>query len=302
MRGSILTIFISIALSFVYVPRLLLAVDKNLSLQATLLALNTRDRSLLESAKSKLLSFSGDTCQVSWQLGVVYQHLGNAPQRDRLWGDALRCSPRYLKIIQTMIANNLGLAELAVEIYPEQSEAWFWLARQQTKASPLQAVNSYWQGLQFEPYNAAAWTEIKLAFGRLTPSVAVSLYQQLEFEKLFSADAELRANNLFLLAYILSKSDPERAIQLYRQGLLQRPDDGVSWYELGDLLASRDPAAAIDAYLQSCSHGDPGKHGCYGAGLTAEKQGDIAHAIQYYRLSQWEVAIQKAEQLEQSNP
>lgn len=44
---------------------------------------------------------------------------------------------------------------------------------------------------------------------------------------------------------------PEEVIELYRKGLRLNPHDSLRWCELGDLLASRDPHAAIEAYLQS---------------------------------------------------
>lgn len=88
-------------------------------------------------------------------------------------------------------------------------------------------------------------------------------------------------------------------IQVYRQGLALDPFNGLRWRELGDLLAGRDAQAAIEAYLQSCYNGDPGANGCWRAGLTAERLGDIRAAIRYYRLSRWSGALERAAQLEQ---
>jgi tetratricopeptide (TPR) repeat protein len=103
----------------------------------------------------------------------------------------------------------------------------------------------------------------------------------------------------FWLAEIIVGERPQEAIRVYRQGLELDPTDGVRWKALGDLLVERDPNGAIEAYLQSCINGDPGANGCWGAGGTAEQQGDIAAAISYYRLSNWEVALQRADELEQ---
>ena len=99
------------------------------------------------------------------------------------------------------------------------------------------------------------------------------------------------------MASILAEPKPERAIELYRQGLEGKPYDGVRWYELGDLLADTDPQAALVAYHQSCYNGDPGSHGCYPAGLLAEELGDLPLALQYYRLSRYEGAVQRAAEL-----
>ena len=106
------------------------------------------------------------------------------------------------------------------------------------------------------------------------------------------------AQALFWLAQIRARRSPEEAIELYQQGLQREPHDGLRWRELGDLLASRDPSAAMEAYLQSCYNSDPGYHGCYGAGMMAERLGDLEAAILYYRLSQWPGSLDRADELE----
>ncbi|MGC8838813.1 MAG: hypothetical protein ACP5UM_10400, partial [Anaerolineae bacterium] len=60
----------------------------------------------------------------------------------------------------------------------------------------------------------------------------------------------------------------------------------------------QDPEAAIQAYLNSCTYGDPGSNGCYRAGKTAERLGDYARAAQYYRLSRNEGIRQLATEME----
>jgi len=107
---------------------------------------------------------------------------------------------------------------------------------------------------------------------------------------------------IFWLAQITSAESPSTAVALYRQGLALDPGDGRRWKILGDLLVEAEPAAAIEAYLQSCYHGDPGANGCWRAGQTAEQQGDRAAAIGYYRLSKWPPARARAAQLQQELP
>ena len=70
------------------------------------------------------------------------------------------------------------------------------------------------------------------------------------------------ADAWFWLATIRREEDPQTAIEFYRRGLALRPTDGQGWLGLGVLLASRDPHAAMAAYLQSCHNGDPGYNGC----------------------------------------
>ncbi|GEM_PF-6808848 len=102
----------------------------------------------------------------------------------------------------------------------------------------------------------------------------------------------------FWLAEFYTVEQPGRAIELLRTGLALDPTDGRAWNALGDLLAQSDPEAAIEAYLQACFNGDPGWNGCWKAGQTAERLGDYARAVEYYRYSRWPVARQRAELLE----
>ncbi len=102
----------------------------------------------------------------------------------------------------------------------------------------------------------------------------------------------------FWLAWIDAKDNPVESIRYYREGLRLEPRDGRRWKELGDLLAGGDPRGAMDAYLQACYNGDPGYNGCWRAGQVAEGQGSIQLAVQYYRLSKWAKALERADELE----
>jgi tetratricopeptide (TPR) repeat protein len=104
----------------------------------------------------------------------------------------------------------------------------------------------------------------------------------------------------FWLANLRVKQSADEAIELYQRGLDLKPQDGLRWRELGDLwLTTNQPQSALEAYLQSCYHGDPGSNGCYGAGRIVEDMGDFQTAIRYYRLSRWSGAHERAAQLEQ---
>jgi len=110
------------------------------------------------------------------------------------------------------------------------------------------------------------------------------------------------AAGYFWLAPLVAAETPDEAAALYRRGLRLAPGDGVAWLALADLLRPGDPAAAEEAYLQACLHGDPGANGCLRAGTLAEARGDTAAAIEYYRLSNWEGAQEKAAELERLLP
>ena len=104
----------------------------------------------------------------------------------------------------------------------------------------------------------------------------------------------------FWMASLLAPDAPGEAIVLYRDGLALAPDSGQHWLELARLLAGRDDQASLEAYLQACLNGDPGANGCAHAASIVEAQGDLATAIRYYRLSNWEEAQRRADELERS--
>jgi tetratricopeptide (TPR) repeat protein len=144
-----------------------------------------------------------------------------------------------------------------------------------------------------------AWVKAMRCSPRYIPMVFAILPDYLPLAEAAAQAQPDSADAWFALARIRSQENPEAAIELYRRGLALRPTDGRRWQELGNLLAGRDPQAAIEAYLQSCHNGDPGSNGCWNAGKTAERLGDIKVAIRYYRLSRWSAALSRAAQLEQ---
>ena len=264
-------------------------------------ALLSDESAALKNAERALASL-GDLCQSYWLLGLLYGSLDDIEQRDQAWETSLRCSPIYIRLVRANAPNDTSMAELAVHEHPEHADPWFWLAETISKDTPEKAASAYWQGLQLRPHDTMAWVDLGRLMTNLDPQVALGIYGEIESEPLIRNNPELSIELQFVLGSLLSKSQPESAIELYREGLQHKPHDGVRWYELGDLLAQREPQLAIEAYLQSCNYGDPGNHGCYGAGRVAEQQGDIQQAIQYYRLSDWEAALDRAKQLERTLP
>ena len=268
----------------------------------TVRGLQEQDPAMLNNVKVSLTSMSGENCWQPWLLGIVHNAMGDLEKRDQAWEEALRCSPAYISFTRNGAYKNIDLAQAAVQAYPEQASAWFWLAELHLEASPQEAIPLYWQGLQHQPRNDRAWAEMGRAFAALDPREALKLYEWLGIETITSDDPLLLSEPLFIMASILAEEQPERAIELYHQGLEGKPNDGVRWYELGNLLVETDPQAALAAYHQSCHNGDPGSHGCYPAGLLAEELGDLPLALQYYRLSRWEGALQRAAELEKKFP
>ena len=268
---------------------------------ANLFALNAlmgkRDSQMLLAAE-RLSQLEHYSCHAAWLQSLLYKQLGQTEKQDQYMQQAILCNPGNIPLVRVIAPYRLDLAEYAVNEYPRQASAWFWLADRQRLDTPEQAVQSYWQGLQINPNQIRSWQAMGNALSKLETDTALRLYadfgldQPGESEELWNFEAQ------FIFAQIIGKERPEEAIDLYQRLLELRPHDGVLWRELGDLLVEKDPYTAIDAYLQSCYKKDPGAHGCYNAGRTAENLGDLHAAIRYYRLSKWSGALERADTLE----
>ena len=103
----------------------------------------------------------------------------------------------------------------------------------------------------------------------------------------------------FWLAEAVAKSDISRAEALYERAVEITPSFGVSWCRLGYIRENKDDLSnALNAFQACCNNADPGYHGCWGAGRVYEKLGDEISAISAYRLSTWENAHARADELE----
>jgi hypothetical protein len=145
---------------------------------------------------------------------------------------------------------------------------------------------------------STAWSALLDCTETYTGYMAVVAMDDVSLARQAVAAQPANAAAYFWLAPLLAAGTPDEAAAVYRQGLALAPKDGRRWLALAELLESRDDASALEAYLQACRNGDPGANGCYRAGLLAEARGDMPAAIGFYRLSKWEGALARADELE----
>ena len=145
---------------------------------------------------------------------------------------------------------------------------------------------------------AAVWAELLGCAQEYTGYMAVLAADDEALARRALATQPDNPSAHFWLAAVLAPAAPDEAIALYRSGLALDPRDGRRWLRLADLLVGRDDAAALEAFLQACHHGDPGANGCARAAEIVAAQGDLETAIRYYRLSNWSEARARAEELE----
>ena len=183
-------------------------------------------------------------------------------------------------------------------------------ARAAVEIAPLAAsvCRAHWyEGLAYHAAGdavgrAAAWGTLLDCTANYTDYMAALAADDVELARRAVTAQPESAAGYFWLASLAATATPDEAAALFSRGLRLSPRDGVAWLALADLLRPTDSAAAEEAYLQACLHGDPGANGCLRAGKLAEARGDTATAIGYYRLSNWDGAQEKAAELERLLP
>lgn len=238
-------------------------------------------------------------CDRLWLEGVYYNKQNQIQLRDETWKEVLNCSENYLSLIRSLTPINSNLGLFTTQIYPNNPAGWFWLADSHVTDFPEQAVHDYLIGLHYDASDVTNWRKLSDALVKLDPGLAKKYLTEFYPENMINLVQVDEGEPLFLWARVTSQVSPDEGLHLYEAGLKIHPEDGFHWREYGDVLVLvNQPEAAIDAYLQSCYHGDPGSNGCYRAGLTAEGLGDFQDAIRYYRLSKWSGSLERAARLE----
>jgi tetratricopeptide (TPR) repeat protein len=108
-------------------------------------------------------------------------------------------------------------------------------------------------------------------------------------------------NAWFWLGDAAASVGPLAARPSYLRILAISPQNGLAWCRLGSTYEQTgEYEKAVEAFLSCCLNGDPGANGCYHAGGNMERLGDFKQAIAYYRLSRWQGALDRAQELEKS--
>ena len=278
-------------------PYLSRIVQFNWIAQKTIVAMQFTPE-MLPTLQAQLDNYTTENCHAIWMQGLISQQLHDTATQYAAWKESLGCSSIFIPLLQIVAPDNQQLARQAVERYPNVANAWFWLADLQADASPDSAIAMYYHGLLLDPGNRWRWQQLSNLLVHLPPPVAIEVYTDLGLAEYARSKDDGSIHARFIWARIIGQEYPEEGAAIYYELLHRRPRDGIYWRELADMLREYAPDAAIEAYLQSCKNGDPGKHGCYEAGRLAEKMGRIDDAIQYYRLSVWPPSLEQANRLE----
>jgi tetratricopeptide (TPR) repeat protein len=131
-----------------------------LSLQAlhALLA----DPAQLPATHARVQQAAASICRLNWTSGILAARLGDLPSQQADWSAFLSCpSSDAPRLAHAGAPLDPVLAEQAVQIYPDQAEAWFWLAEvSAAEGRPEQAIQHYQRVVQLTPADALAWCRL----------------------------------------------------------------------------------------------------------------------------------------------
>ncbi len=127
---------------------------------AHILALKAKfsgDAQQLARARAALAQEAGGNCRQSWLLAQVAD-----PGDEQPYQDAMKCSLEYVSLAAFQQATDITLAQHAVDLYPGNFSALFWLGNAQAAAKQAQALVTYRKILEIDPGNSKAWFQIGL--------------------------------------------------------------------------------------------------------------------------------------------
>ncbi len=99
-------------------------------------------------------------CPHIWLVGMVAGERGQLLTRHQAFEQALGCSPMSLTLAMTIFPEDLGLAQLAIRLYPENSKAWFWLGEALNATDPSKARLAFLQTVKLDPRYSLAWGDL----------------------------------------------------------------------------------------------------------------------------------------------
>jgi tetratricopeptide (TPR) repeat protein len=171
------------------------------------------------------------------------------------------------------------------------------LAKQDCHVNWLLGVVS--ESLGDQDGKRTSWQRLMLCSRADLDLIIAGSYQDENMLRMIVSQNPSNPAALFALADVVNQHNSKEAASLYEQVVLNDPSNGLAWCSLGR-LHNRDKQLnkAVDDFFNCCRNGDPGSNGCYNAGRMMEQLGDPQKAIEYYRLSQSQGALKRADELE----
>lgn len=99
-------------------------------------------------------------CRLAWQSGIISRTTSVSDEYNAALLKLLRCGPEYIRIVEIFAPDQLHFAEEAVDKFPDQPEAWFWLAKVLVAENRQSAISAYQKGLSLNESNGLAWCDL----------------------------------------------------------------------------------------------------------------------------------------------
>ena len=113
---------------------------------------------LLERLQSLLKGQDIPAC-AAYQLGLLAWNAGQAQAAGDLWRQALQ-DPAYLGAVRSLNPQDSGLAQLAIQAFPQQAQAWDWAADAAPADGPEPALTYLLRSSELQPRNNLTWEKI----------------------------------------------------------------------------------------------------------------------------------------------
>jgi predicted Zn-dependent protease len=95
----------------------------------------------------------------AYQLGLLAWQSGNVDAARDLWRQALQ-EPAYLGAIRSLAPHDPQLAEIAVQAFPQQAQAWDWAADAASAGDIEPALSYLLRSSELQPRNNLTWEKI----------------------------------------------------------------------------------------------------------------------------------------------
>ena len=110
--------------------------------------------------KGEPIAVTASGCGHIWLVGAGAGRRGDLVGQRHIWEQALGCSPGNLSLLQIILPQDIDMAMLATQRYPNNFKTWFWLGEALAPTDPLGARQAYLRTVALAPHDGLAWCRL----------------------------------------------------------------------------------------------------------------------------------------------
>lgn len=112
-------------------------------------------------ALSDLNPVISDDCRINWQIILLTLIINKPADIEDNQSNLLECTPNSIDWLMLSVPQREDLAQRAVQLYPDQPRAWFWLGElATTTGDSLQAEKDFAESVRLDPTYGLAWCRL----------------------------------------------------------------------------------------------------------------------------------------------